>query len=90
MRKLSITALLIVDMIYKSDCSRTFDGDLLLSRSRMREEIHLDAHLAHRTLVRTSGIWNFKSSQLELTPKREMVVKLEWHLDTTRTSSDSI
>lgn len=49
-------------MIYKfyEIVIRTFDGDFLLSRSRMCEEIHLDAHLAHRTLVRTSGIWNFK------------------------------
>jgi len=34
----------------------------------MREEVHLDAHLAYRALVRTGGIWNFmKRNQNQLT-----------------------
>lgn len=59
------------------DRKRTFDGDFLFSRSRMCEKIYLDAHLAHRTLVRTGGIWNLKKSQSEFKFKYD-AVKLEY------------
>lgn len=45
----------------------------------MCKEIHLDAYLAHRTLIRTSGIWNFKSLQSEFFTLKHNV-KLKWHL----------
>lgn len=36
----------------------TFDANFLFSSTRVREKIHLDADLAHRTFFRPSGIWN--------------------------------
>jgi len=78
MNKLSQLASLIIKVIrlvlqILRDCKRTFDGDFLISWSRMCKEIHLDAHLAHRTLLRTGGIWNFKYLQSEFTVRNAQI-----------------
>lgn len=44
-------------MIKNNNYILTLDGEFLLSSARMSEQIHLYAHLADRSLVRSCGVY---------------------------------